>query len=202
MVVLGLVVGAACSDGDGSADPGRTEAPDTGSSAPQGTGASATADDGVSQELMRAAQTGAADSVRSMLADGADPDDPSVDTFPILAAARNGHPEVVDELLDAGASPDPGRDGGPLGAAAVAGHVEIVRRLLDAGADVDVVDNAGWSPLVWAAYGGNAGAVRLLVDAGADPAVRTTDGELADATALDVATALGHDDVVDVLSET
>ena len=202
VVLLGLVVGAACSGGDGMSDPERTEDPTSDVSTSPSTAAVATVDDAGSEALMRAAQTGEADAVRAMLAAGADPADPAVDTFPVLAAARNGHLDVVDELLEAETSPDPGGDGGPLGGAAVAGHVEIVRRLVDAGAEVDVVDSAGWSPLLWAAYGGHADAVRLLLDAGADPTVRATAGDFAGANALDVAAALGHDDVAGLLGDT
>lgn len=203
VVALGL---GACSGHPRSADRGATDA-SIETSETSTTMAGGGADESVppadsdAAELLRAAQTGSVAAVRELVTEGADPEDPLLVTVPVVAAARNGHGPVVDELLAAGASPDPRGDGGPLGAAAGAGHVQIVDRLLDAGADVDAVDSSGWSPLMWASYGGHTATVEQLLGAGADPAVRATGGGFVDASAQDIATELGHEGVVRLLSE-
>ena len=209
LIVVGLVVAPACTgestpgasgaaETSGGSDlAGTTDTTDT-TSDDQGQAETGPADVGT-DALLRAAQAGDDEAVRSLLAAGVDPEDPALHTPPVLAASRNGHGSIVDVLLAGGASPDPMDDGGPLSAAASTGRADIVERLLEAGADVDAVDSTGWSPLMWAAYAGQLPSVRLLLDQGADRAVRATVGEFDGATALDLAVAVGHDDVVRLL---
>src|SRR5205814_8712767 len=89
----------------------------------------------------------------------------------LLAAARNGHLEVVKYLVEHGANIDErnnARDKTPLLAAAFDGHYDIVKYLVEHGANVNVQAVNGWTPLHDAAYIGNFEVVKYLVDHGAD----------------------------------
>jgi ankyrin repeat protein len=52
--------------------------------------------------------------------------------------------------------------------AATQGDKKKVAELIQRGAHVDVVDEDGWTPLLWASAHGNEGAVEALIDAGAN----------------------------------
>ena len=102
----------------------------------------------------------------------------------LVAAAAEGDPVRVREILAAGVSPN-ARDGhgyGPLHQAAAANATEVLEILLEAGAEVDAADGRGWSALTWAAYLGAYAAARHLLEAGADPNHRAPPES---ATALD-----------------
>lgn len=89
----------------------------------------------------------------------------------LVAAAAEGDPRRVRELLAEGISPE-ARDANGYGAlhqAAAANATEVLGVLLEAGAGVDTPDGRGWSPLTWAAYFGAYAAARHLLEAGADP---------------------------------
>jgi ankyrin repeat protein len=89
-----------------------------------------------------------------------------------IAACKDGHAEIVAQLLKADPDLARARDAeGSTGlhAAAARGHVDVVRLLLRYGADPnarDTGDNA--SPLHFAAGGGHLETTRALLDAGAD----------------------------------
>jgi uncharacterized protein len=104
--------------------------------------------------LHLAAFFGGADSVRALLAAGAD------------ANADAENPLRVRPLHSAVASRD----------------CESVRALLEAGAEPNVVQQGGFTPLHGAAHAGEAEMVRLLIAHGADPQMTTDDGK--DARAL------------------
>ena len=95
----------------------------------------------MSDELRIAAETGALDRMRALLASGADLhlrlDDGST---ALTSAAAHGRQEVVHLLLQHGAPIDaPDRDGyTALMRAAIRGRVAVVRTLLDAGAATSV----------------------------------------------------------------
>jgi ankyrin repeat protein len=142
-----------------------------------------------------------------------------------MAAARNGHAEVIGALLSAGADvemTDAGglppliygvasgrmdvvellmRRGAKLGrdtvlaAAAGAANTEVVERLLADGIDVDAPGFDGVTPLASAGRAGHADMVRLLVKRGAKVDGLSGDGE----TALIKAAAAGHVAVVQAL---
>jgi ankyrin repeat protein len=76
---------------------------------------------------------------------------------PLIAAASEGHPEIVKALLAAGANKDDTDVDGTsaLMAAAARGHLDVVKELIAAGADVNVQNNDGHSALMFAYNGKN-----------------------------------------------
>ena len=97
---------------------------------------------------------------------------------PLHEAARQGHADVVKDLLKAGAvtgARDKFEDT-PLHYAAVAGHADAVKDLLEAGAVVDVRTKYGSTPLVNAAMYGRHRAVLTLLGHGADTEARNAVG--------------------------
>jgi ankyrin repeat protein len=106
-----------------------------------------------------------------MLAAGADVNATVAgDGSPLIAAAGDGHVDVVRLLLDKGADPNlivPG-DGTALIAAAGDGHTDVVDLLLQRGADVNLAAEGDETALIQAAGDGHLGVVKLLVSRGAD----------------------------------
>jgi uncharacterized protein len=136
-----------------------------------------------------AATRGQSAIVGLLLEAGATPGDPL-----LRNAVRQNHPAVVRSLLAHTKEPL-----APLLKEALKRHyVEIVDALLQAGADVNVRDEAGFTPLHDAALAGNAGAVRLLLDHGANINIGDKDSG---ATALYMAATMGREDVVNLLLE-
>ncbi|HLJ56181.1 MAG TPA: ankyrin repeat domain-containing protein [Chthonomonadaceae bacterium] len=79
------------------------------------------------------------DSVRHLIARGADVNQAGDGASALTKAVMRGHAAMVRLLLEAGADPNGSGDIiGPLGTAAQANQIEIVRMLLDAGADPDI----------------------------------------------------------------
>ena len=123
--------------------------------------------------LLDAAKRGDAAVVRALLEEGADPNFARGDGLTALhAAARGGHPEVVEVLVGAGAATGATTrigDYTPLHLAGGGGHAAAVGALLEAGADPGAVtSSSGVTPLHLAAEArGGEGAVRLLLEHGA-----------------------------------
>ena len=147
---------------------------------------------------------------------------PPANASALLAAARNGHVDVVAALLRAGADKNLGgaREAecegtySPLWVAAECNRSACVAALLAAGVDVDraVTVACGGTPLVVAARNGHAGIVAQLLLAGshadyAVPRVQRSDARWTTAhrkcpmTPLHVAAEHGHLDAVRVLLE-
>jgi len=126
---------------------------------PAGTG-------GNRREMVAAAGSGHVETVRALLAAGADPergDDESGET-PLHFAAAGGHTAIVTLLIQAGAQPDTPDHRGipPLVGAAQNGHAEVVRALLEHRARAGIQD-----ALIAASSAGSPDAVRMLLRAGA-----------------------------------
>ncbi|MGE3277857.1 MAG: ankyrin repeat domain-containing protein [Vicinamibacterales bacterium] len=119
-----------------------------------------------------AAMLNDAETVRTLLKDGADVNDAQGDGMTALHwAAMKGNPELVDMLLYAGANVKATTRLGsytPLHMAAKIGNGRVIQALLKAGAQVDEPTATGATPLMLAAASGDVPAVQALLDAGAD----------------------------------
>ncbi len=121
-----------------------------------------------------AAMQGDAETVRALLAQGADVNEAQGDGMTALHwAARNRDADLARTLLEAGADVGAGTRIGhytPLHLASEAGSAEVVDVLLGAGADpmARIVGAGSPTPLHFAAAAGSERAVEALVAAGAD----------------------------------
>ena len=135
-------------------------------------------------KLYAAAESGDADRVRELIAQGAKADSVSDKGVPALvAAAGEGHAAAVTALLEGGADVTLANGYGAtaLHIAAAGGRDEVIKVLLDHGADVNVgvkpgpgipPSLAGETPL-FDAVAGHPGTARLLIERGADVNRRT-----------------------------
>jgi ankyrin repeat protein len=155
--------------------------------------------------LMRAARKGEVDSVKRLLAEGADVNarDWMGRTAWLHACEfARASPQVVALLLAAGADPNTADRAGVTALMEAASFAEdnslvILRNLLAAGANPNAkARNAGTS-LMHAAGLGHLEAVRVLLQAGADVAARTDNGF----TALSLAEQYRHPEVVQMLKQ-
>lgn len=131
-----------------------------------------------SADLMIAARDGDVESVRALLASGAEPDPEGIAT-PLYFAAQGRHLAIVELLLERGADPNARSDWGtPLHIAARRGHIGVAKILLQHGADPNAkggeLDN---TPLHNAAYVGATQMGRLLIAQGADVNARNKEFE-------------------------
>ena len=123
--------------------------------------------------LTEAAMLRQVDTVRALLAAGADPF--GVDSFDqdaLSAAVNSGADDILSLLMDAGRRAHAGRGQyrRAMVAAAAGGRAKVLRLLLAAGADPERGDDdSGKSPLHFAAAGGQTEIVLLLLQAGARP---------------------------------
>ncbi|XP_049547699.1 ankyrin-3 isoform X4 [Anopheles darlingi] len=114
-------------------------------------------------------------------------------------AAKDGHYDIVNELLKRGANVDNATKKGntALHIASLAGQKDIIHLLLQYNASVNVQSQNGFTPLYMAAQENHDECVNYLLAKGANPALATEDGF----TPLAVAMQQGHDKVVAVLLE-
>lgn len=160
----------------------------------------------IDRALYEAASEGDIDSVKELLAAGANASAAvEGDGSPLMGAARSGRDDIARLLLDHGADPNgivPG-DGSALIAAAAHGRMNLVQMLLERGADVNLAVDGDENPLMNAAEGGHLGIVQLLVARGADIHARIyterSRGTGEWRTALSQARKNGHADVVKYL---
>jgi ankyrin repeat protein len=115
----------------------------------------------------------------------------------LLAAAKEGHTEIVHILLGKGADVNAagGEYGSSLQAAAQGGHTAIVRILSDNSADVNAAGGEYGSSLLAAAKEGHTEIVRILLDKGAD----VNAGKYG--SSLLAAAQGGHTEIVHILAE-
>jgi len=119
--------------------------------------------------LVRAARSGRLNTLRMLLARGAE-----IDTFaqglesetPLTAACASNRMEVVQLLLEQGADyrQQDGHGNTGLHTAARCGHIAIMQRMLSLGLEVDLLNANGVSPFAFAAMAGHKGAMRFLKD--------------------------------------
>lgn len=110
----------------------------------------------------------------------------------MIAAARGGRIELVDDLLRAGTRPtqrDFTTGDTPIHVASALGYADIVSLLLRAGAEVDEKNAKGRTPLLLAAERGHVPVVRALLAAGAIVNLLSCEGG---ASALALACRGGH----------
>ncbi|MBC6464475.1 ankyrin repeat domain-containing protein [Actinomadura alba] len=137
-----------------------------------------------------------ADTVRRLLAGGADPNGVDDDDIPFMeTAVSRCSSGALRVLVEYGGRLD-GTTGGrrPLLYCLVAGGDlrTMLPVLVELGADVrQPLNSHGWTALHFAAAYGDMRSARLLLDAGADPAARTLNG----LTPADMAMGNGHHDV-------
>uniref|UniRef100_A0A8C6W019 Ankyrin 3 n=1 Tax=Nothobranchius furzeri TaxID=105023 RepID=A0A8C6W019_NOTFU len=110
-------------------------------------------------------------------------------------ASKEGHAEVVAELLKLGATVDKGNTA--LHIASLAGQTEVVKELVTNGANVNAQSQNGFTPLYMAAQENHLEVVRFLLENSASQSIATEDGF----TPLAVALQQGHDQVVSLLLE-
>ena len=121
--------------------------------------------------LLDAAQRRDAANVRTLLAEGADPNERSVDgSTPLLYAAHFGDAESAAALLASGADPKLANRYGmaPIHEAALRADAPMLEQLLDAGADLEHALPEGETPLMLASRTGGVAAVELLIARGAN----------------------------------
>lgn len=159
------------------------------------------------QSLMTAVVANDLDGVRQALAAGADVNElspmrggPNDGHTPLLVAAREGHTEIVRELLKAGA--DPRRVDGLIKAtpghkAGYRGHPEIARLLTQYGLEIDAQGPYnGYTALHDAVWHGHTETVKAFLAAGARIDLRGHDGR----TPLDMAVEDGYPDCAALLA--
>lgn len=153
------------------------------------------------QTVMAATRAGDTAAVKRLIAEGADVNtlSPHTDSFfdghtPLLVAARDGHVEIVGELLKAGAKVrviDWTFKGAPIHKATYNGNAEILK-LLVAHPDIDLdIQGAinGYTPLHDALWHGFVECAEILVNAGASLSLRGHDGKLPLDVAVEVSGA-------------
>jgi ankyrin repeat protein len=118
---------------------------------------------------------------------------------PLGLAAFFGHVEVAHALLHAGADVNAASHNAlkvaPLHSAVASRQTDLSRLLVEHGADVNAKQQEDFTPLMEAAQNGDLEIVNLLLASGADPQVVKSGGQ----TALDIAQAAGHQQIVDAL---
>ena len=82
--------------------------------------------------------------------------------------------------------------------AAFNGHTTVLFQLMDRRINIELLDNAGWSPLHWACYGGHVSIVTQLLEAGAVPVNQSTPSRPG---VLQMAVSGGHLAIVQILLE-
>lgn len=109
---------------------------------------------------------------------------------PMMWAAYEGHPKVVNRLLAMGANVKAvdKLNLTPLHLAAANGHCEIITALLSKGANPKAIDVHGKTPLHWTAAGDHPDAIRTFVQSKVSADVHGSDGS----TALHEAAICGH----------
>uniref|UniRef100_A0A671XCM0 Ankyrin 2a, neuronal n=1 Tax=Sparus aurata TaxID=8175 RepID=A0A671XCM0_SPAAU len=114
-------------------------------------------------------------------------------------AAKEGHKDLVEELLERGAPVDSSTKKGntALHIASLAGQKEVVRLLVKRGANINSQSQNGFTPLYMAAQESHLEVVRYLLENEGNQSIATEDGF----TPLAIALQQGHNSVVSLLLE-
>ena len=118
-------------------------------------------------QLITASREGNLACVQALLAKGLDPNSKDGDGWsPLMWAAMSGQEGVVELLLGHSDINLEARSQGGTTAlllAAAHGYPQVVQQLLARGADTALVDNGGYTPLMFAAMGGQEEVVALIL---------------------------------------
>ena len=147
-----------------------------------------------------ASEVGDVETVRSLLAGGADVNKRDATHWtPVFYASRNGWVEIAELLFKYGAdvNSQDGTGWAPLHAASRHGHLGVVLLLLDHGADVDAKMQGHSTALHVASEYGHLEIVEVLLEQGASVGVQNEDGW----TPSQVAARFGERKIVQLLSE-
>ena len=148
--------------------------------------------------LIHAAQTGDAETIKALIAAGADVNARDDDGKTLLFKAAGWDKRTaVNVLIELGANLNARDNVGetPLIDAAFKGRAEVAKALIAAGADVNARDDQSLTPLNWAAYEGRTKTVKVLIAAGADLNAKDTFGD----TPLHSAALKGHAEAIKAL---
>jgi ankyrin repeat protein len=152
-------------------------------------------------DLIQAASDGDVVGVKQLLAEGAYPDsrDSENHTALLLAAAGN-YCNVTYELLCHGSDVDAVNQSGltALMVACACGYNDLVSLLLFYGANPNRANCDGRTPLMFASSSGYPGIVEMLLDV--QPKIDVSMTDSSGKSALDIAIALGNDDVARLLA--
>ncbi len=162
-----------------------------------------------SQKLMAAVNDNDIATVQQLIQSGVNVDEryPMVNSFnddhtPLLVACRDGHTEIVTELLKAGAdvnAVEPTFVAVPLHKSVYNGHADITQMLVEQpGIDLNFQGATnGYTPLHDSLWHGYADCARILIEAGARLDLKGHDGK----TPLDIATEVfgSEDDMVKLI---
>lgn len=121
--------------------------------------------------LVEAAKSGAKQTVRDLLAAGADVNQASPDgTTALEWAIHHDDAELVETLIEAGAHVSAANQFGatPMSEAATVADPKVLELLLDAGADVESPNTEGQTALMLVARSGNVEAANVLLEHGAN----------------------------------
>lgn len=192
-ILIGLVLFAACSNGDDRKTKSEeTEVPNSS----ENFSTSIT-----TQDLLSASLEGRIELIQDAVEQDIDIDSSDqTGRTPLMLASYNGHYTIVKYLLENGADPKASDNQGrtSLTFAASGPFPDTVELLLKNGADPNKTDKVeGWSALMWAAAEGNEKVVSVLLNHGADPTLRDKDNE----TASDFAVNNGHNKIAGLLKE-
>lgn len=133
-----------------------------------------------SSPLVFASMTGDLETVKLLLAHGADPEAAAGGNTPISQAVTFGYPDVVRALIAAGASVSMRESSGInlLHWAAITGRPELIPTLVQAGVPINATDENGYTPLMYAATidFGDTAIIKALLKNGADASIRNGEG--------------------------
>jgi Ankyrin repeats (3 copies)/Ankyrin repeats (many copies) len=155
---------------------------------------------GLNDVLIKAAEQGDINTLKSIIHDGADVNATMDDGMTsLMYASMGGHLEIVRALIAKGADVNAKTNDGvsSLMYASLGGHLEIVRALIAKGAEVNARKNDGWTVLMVASKGGHLEVVQTLLAQGAEVNAESRYGW----TALSIASINAHQRVVELLKE-
>lgn len=153
--------------------------------------------------IMLAAESGTPEIISLLLEKGADPNvcDRFKDT-PLMLASLRGHAQAVELLIKAGANinaQEIRRNNFPLLHAVSRGHTNAAAVLIKSGANVNQSDISGMTPLMSCSEKGYTEIAASLIKARANLEAKLTGDIGAGATALMLAAAKGHEEMIRLL---